>query len=119
LPKRKRTVAARVATRAVPQRRTLILLETGLLLGLAEGIMDELITHLALSPYLKALLLMTGVIGVFALAIRLLEPMIRGTLKMVSKLDSNGGATMRIALHAIILFLIYVGYVRVFFPSLR
>ena len=115
----KKSVATRIATRAIPERRALVLLETGLLLGLTEGVMPETITHLTLSPYAKAALLMIGVIGVFALAIRLLEPVIRGTLKMVSKLDSNGGASMRIVLHLIILFLIYVGYVRIFFPTLR
>jgi hypothetical protein len=119
LPKAKASVATRVATRAVPQRRTLVLLETGLILGLAEGIMTEIITHLTVSPYVKALLLMAGVIGVFALAIRIIEPVIRGTLKVVSKLDSSGGAMMRIGLHLIILFLIYAGYVRTFFPTLR
>jgi len=119
LPKAKASVATRAATRAVPQRRTLVLLETGLMLGLAEGIMWDLITHLTVSPYAKALLLMIGVVGVFALAIRILEPAIRGTLKMVSKLDSNGGAMMRVGLHLIILFLIYAGYVRTFFPTVR
>jgi hypothetical protein len=81
--------------------------------------MTEIITHLTVSPYVKALLLMAGVIGVFALAIRIIEPVIRGTLKVVSKLDSSGGAMMRIGLHLIILFLIYAGYVRTFFPRLR
>ena len=105
--------------RAVPTRRTLVLLESGLLLGLAEGIMEEIVTHLTLSPYLKALVLMAGVLGVFALAIRILEPVIRKTLHHVSRLDAAGGAMMRLGLHVLIFFLIYAGYVRVFFPHLR
>ena len=61
-----------------------MLLETGLLLGLAEGIMTDTLTHLMFSPYLKALLLMIGVIGVFAFALRIIEPVIRGSLKMIA-----------------------------------
>ncbi len=79
--------------------------------------MEDIITHLDLSPYLKALLLMVGVLGVFALAIRILEPVIRKSLHAVSKLDKAGGAMMRLGLHLVIFFLIYAGYVRVFFPS--
>jgi hypothetical protein len=103
--------------KAVPTRRTLVLLESGLILGLAEGLMIEIITRLQLSPYLKALLLMAGVLGVFAIAIRILEPIIRKTLHAISRLDASGGAMMRMGLHLIILFLIFVGYVRVFFPT--
>ncbi len=114
----KKSHVAKAANKAVPTRRTLVLLETGLLLGLAEGIMTDGITHLMLSPYLKALLLMVGVIGVFAFALRIIEPVIRGSLKMISKLDA-GGAMMRIGVHLIILFLIFAAYVRVFFPTLR
>lgn len=103
--------------KAVPTRRTLVLVESGLILGLAEGIMDEIVKSLPLSSYMKALILMLGTLGVFAIAIRIIEPIIRGTLKAVSKLDSGGGALTRISLHAIILFLIFVGYLRVFYPG--
>ena len=103
--------------KAVPTRRALVLVESGLLFGLAEGIMEEIVKSLSVSSYLKAALLMIGTLGVFAIAIRIVEPIVRGTLKAVSKLDSGGGATMRIALHAIIIFLIFVGYVRVFYPG--
>jgi hypothetical protein len=103
--------------KAVPTRRTLVLIESGLLLGLAEGIMDELVKSLPVSSYMKALILMIGTLGVFAVAIRIIEPIVHGTLKAVSKLDSGGGALTRIGLHAIILFLIFVGYVRVFYPG--
>jgi hypothetical protein len=112
---KKRTSA--VALKAVPTRRTLVLIESGLLLGLAEGIMNEIIKSLTVSPYLKAAILMLCILCIFALAVRILEPLIRGTLKAVSKLDDGGGATMRIGLHTIILFLIFVGYVRVFYPG--
>jgi hypothetical protein len=115
----KKSHVAKAANKAVPSRRALILLETGLLLGLAEGIMTDTLTHLMLSPYLKALLLMVGVIGVFAFALRIIEPIIRGSLKMISKLDSGGGALLRIGVHLVILFLIFAAYVRVFFPTLR
>jgi hypothetical protein len=113
----KKSHVAKAANKAVPTRRTLVLLETGLLLGLAEGIMTDTLTHLTLSPYLKALLLMIGVIGVFAFALRIIEPVIRGTLKVISKLDTGGGAMLRIGVHAVILFLIFAAYVRVFFPK--
>ena len=102
---------------AVPTRRTLVLLESGLLLGLAEGIMWNAIMKLHSTVYVKALLLMIGVIGIFALAVRILEPIIQSSLKAVSRLDAGGGALMRIGLHIVILFLIYAGYVRTFFPS--
>ncbi len=98
-----------------PQRRTFILLETGLLLGLAEGIMWNLITTLTLSPYLKAALLMIGVIGLFAIAVRVLEPLIGSILKSIAGLEKGGGIAIRLGLHSVVLFLIYVGYVRVFF----
>jgi len=114
---KKKSAGAARAMKVVPARRTLVLLESGLLLGLAEGIMEEIITHLSYSPYVKALLLMGGVLGVFALAIRILEPVIRRTLHAVSKLDSSGGAMMRLGLHLVIFFLIFVGYLRVFFPT--
>ncbi|MDP4198284.1 MAG: hypothetical protein Q8922_05205 [Bacteroidota bacterium] len=113
------TAPARLAQRAVPTRRTLVLLESGLLVGLAEGLMEDFIHRYSISPYLKALLLMVGVLGVFALAIRIIEPIVRGTLKAVSKLDQGGGAMGRIALHVVILFLIFVCYVRVFFPNIK
>lgn len=116
-PQRHVRPAHKVAMRAVPARRTLVLLETGLILGLAEGLMWNAVTQLELSQYVKALILMVGVIGVFALAVRILEPLIQSSLKAVSKLDAGGGALMRIGLHAIILFLIYAGYVRTFFPQ--
>ena len=106
-----------MAMKAVPNRRTLVLLESGLLLGLSEGIMEDIVTHLQYSPYVKALLLMAGVLGVFALAIRILEPVIRKTLHAVSKIDAGHGAMMRVGLHLVIFFLIFVGYVRVFFPT--
>jgi hypothetical protein len=114
----KKSHVVKAANKAVPSRRALILLETGLLLGLAEGIMTDTLTHLMLSPYLKALLLMVGVIGVFAFALRIIEPIIRGSLKMISKLDAGGGALLRIGVHLVILFLIFAAYVRVFFPKL-
>src|ERR1051325_645070 len=90
-----------VALKAVPTRRTLILIESGLLLGLAEGIMNEIIKSLSVSSYMKALILMICTLGVFAIAIRIIEPIIRGTLKVVSKLDTGSGAMTRIALHSI------------------
>lgn len=114
----KKSHVAKAANKAVPTRRTLVLLETGLLLGLAEGIMTDTLTHLSsLSPYLKALLLMVGVIGVFAFALRIIEPVIRGTLKMIARLDAGGGALLRVGVHLVILFLIFAAYVRVFFPK--
>jgi hypothetical protein len=113
----KKNPVAKAANKAVPTRRALVLLETGLLLGLAEGIMTDTLTHLTLSPYLKALLLMVGVIGVFAFALRIIEPIIRGSLKMIAKLDTGGGALLRIGVHLVILFLIFAAYVRVFFPK--
>jgi hypothetical protein len=103
--------------RVVPGRRTFVLLESGLILGLAEGIMWKFITSLALSNYFKAVLLMAGVVGAFALAVRVLEPVIAAVLKFIAKLDRGGGALARIGLHAVILFLIFVGYVRVFFRA--
>lgn len=106
-----------IAARAVPAKRTLILLESGLLLGLTEGIMWNMITQLHTSIYLKALFLMAGVIGVFALTVRILEPIIQASLKAVAKLDSGGGVLLRLGLHSVILFLIYTGYVRTFFAS--
>jgi len=117
--KPKPTVVTRAASKAVPTRRALILLETGLLLGLAEGIMTDIITHLTISPYFKALILMAGVIGAFAFAIRILEPVIKWTLKTVAKFESGGGALVRVGLHFIILFLIFAAYVRTFFPTLK
>ncbi|HEY3874149.1 MAG TPA: hypothetical protein VGM92_01625 [Candidatus Kapabacteria bacterium] len=111
----KKSAASSAALKAVPSRRALVLLETGLLLGLAEGMMNDAITHLELSPYTKALLLMVGVVGVFAFALRVIEPVIKGMLKMISKLDSGGGALMRVGVHAVILFLIFAAYVRIFF----
>ncbi len=119
MPRKPSSPASSAAMKAVPTRRTLVLLETGLLLGLAEGILTDVITHLTISPYLKALFLMIGVIGAFAFAIRILEPVIRGSLKVISKLDSGGGAMVRVGLHLIILFLIFVAYVRIFFPTLK
>jgi hypothetical protein len=113
----KKSPVAKAANKAVPTRRALVLLETGLLLGLAEGIMTDTLTHLTLSPYLKALLLMVGVIGVFAFALRIIEPVIRGSLKVIAKLDTGGGALLRIGVHLVILFLIFAAYVRVFFPK--
>ena len=113
--KPKPTIVTRAASRAVPTRRALILLETGLLLGLMEGI----ITHLTISPYLKALILMIGVIGAFAFAIRILEPVIKWALKFIARFESGGGALVRVGLHLIILFLIFAGYVRTFFPTLK
>ncbi|GEM_PF-2535192 len=114
-----RSAPARVASKAVPTRRTLVLLETGLVLGLIEGIMSEAITHLDFSPYIKALFLMIGVIGAFAFAIRVLEPIIRGSLKVISKVDSGSGVLVRIGLHLVILFIIFAGYVRIFFPTMK
>jgi hypothetical protein len=99
----------------VPQRRTFVLLESALVLGLAEGIMWSMITSLTMSHYLKALLLMVGVVGVFALAVRVLEPIVGFFLKTIASFDKGGGAPLRIALHLVILFLIFVGYIRVFF----
>ena len=113
----KKSHVAKAANKVVPTRRALVLLETGLLLGLAEGIMTDTLTHLALSPYVKALLLMVGVIGVFAFALRIIEPVIRGSLKMIAKLDTGGSALLRIGVHTVILFLIFAAYVRVFFPK--
>jgi hypothetical protein len=103
------------ATQLGPKRRTFILLETGLLLGLAEGVMWNLITTLMLSPYIKAALLMIGVVGLFAVAVRVLEPLIGSILNAIAGLEKGGGIAIRIGLHAVVLFLIYVGYVRVFF----
>lgn len=111
------TAPTRLARRAVPTRRTLVLLESGLIVGLAEGLMEDFIKLYTIPSYLKALMLMVGVLGVFALALRIIEPIVRGTLKAVSKLDKGGGALTRIGLHLIILFLIFVAYVRVFFPQ--
>jgi hypothetical protein len=105
--------------KAVPKRRTLVLLETGLVLGLVEGVMTDTITRLNYSPYLKALMLMVGVIGAFAFAIRILEPVVRQSLKIISKVDSGRGALARIGLHLVILFIIFAGYVRIFFPTLK
>ena len=119
MPRKPTSRSSAVAMKAVPARRTLVLLETGLILGLVEGIMTDVITRLALSPYLKALILMVGVIGAFAFAIRVLEPVVRQSLKVISKMDSGGGALTRIGLHLIILFIIFVGYVRIFFPHLK
>ncbi len=79
--------------------------------------MTDLITHLTISPYIKALILMAGVIGAFAFAIRILEPVIKFSLKMISRLDTGGGALLRIGVHSVILFLIFAAYVRVFFPK--
>ena len=111
----KKSAASKVAMKALPERRALVLLETGLLLGLAEGMMDDTLHHLDLSPYLKALMLMVGVVGVFAFALRVIEPVIKGILKAIAKLDSGGGPLMRIGVHAVILFLIFAAYVRIFF----
>ena len=107
----------RPVAKVVPQRRTFILLETGLLLGLFEGLLWNLITRLSLSPYLKAAILMIGVVGLFALAVRILEPVIAWVLKMIASLDRGSGAIVLIGVHAIVLFLIYVGYLRVFFKG--
>ena len=112
-----RAVPQTVAMKAVPTRRTLVLLESALLLGLAEGLLQNAVTYLDLSPYLRALILMAGVLGVFALAIRILEPVITRLLHMIAKLDKRGGALMRIGLHLAILFVIFVMYVRVFFST--
>jgi len=117
--KRKPPKSSKIAMRAVPTRRALVLVESGLLLGLTEGIMDDFVKQYSLSPYLKALILMVGTLGAFALAIRIIEPIVRGTLKAVSRLDTGGSAMVRIGLHLIILFLIFVGYVRVFFPEIK
>lgn len=124
MPRKPTSRTSAVAMKAVPKRRTLVLLETGLILGLAEGIMTDEITKLTLSPYIKALILMVGVIGAFAFAIRILEPVVRQSLKVISKMDSGasspmGSALTRIGLHLIILFFIFVGYVRIFFPHLK
>ena len=116
MPRKPTPRRSTVAMKAVPKRRTLVLLETGLILGLVEGIMTDAITHLNYAPYLKALMLMVGVIGAFAIAIRVLEPVVRQSLKIISKVDSGRGALTRIGLHLIILFIIFVGYVRIFFP---
>lgn len=104
-----------IAKKVVPARRAFVLLETGLLIGLAEGVLNNLITRLPISIYLKALLLMAGVVGVFAIAVRILEPVIAWVLKFVSKLDTGSGPLLRLGLHAAILFLIFVSYVRIFF----
>ncbi len=119
MPRKPTSRSSAVAMKAVPTRRTLVLLETGLILGLVEGVMTDAITKLTLSPYLKALMLMVGVIGAFAFAIRILEPVVRQSLKMISKMDSGRGALTRIGLHLIILFIIFAGYVRIFFPGLK
>jgi hypothetical protein len=115
--KPKPTVVTRAASKAVPTRRALILLETGLILGLTEGIMNDAVTHISISPYLKALLLMAGVIGAFAFALRVIEPVIKWALKVIAKVEAGGGPLVRIGLHLVIIFLIYVAYVRVFFHS--
>ncbi|HET6401717.1 MAG TPA: hypothetical protein VFH95_09995 [Candidatus Kapabacteria bacterium] len=119
MPRKLTSRSSAVAMKAVPKRRTLVLLETGLILGLVEGIMTDAITHLNYSPYLKALMLMVGVIGAFALAIRVLEPVVRQSLKIISKVDSGRGALTRIGLHIVILFIIFAGYVRIFFSALK
>jgi hypothetical protein len=119
MPRKPTTRSSSLALKAVPARRTLVLLETGLILGLVEGIMTDVITHLNYSPYLKALMLMAGVIGAFAFAIRILEPVVRQSLKIISKMDSGRGALTRIGLHLVLLFIIFAGYVRIFFPALK
>ena len=108
-------VADKLAKKVVPSKRVFLLLETGLLIGLAEGVLANLIHEFPISMYLKALLLMIGVVGVFALAIRVLEPIIAWMLRSLSKLEKGGGPILRLGLHAIILFLIFVAYVRIFF----
>jgi len=60
---------------------------------------------------------MIGVVGLFAVAVRILEPVIGWFLKVIAGLDKGSGALLRIGLHALILFLIFVGYVRVFFKG--
>ena len=112
-----RSATSGAVRRAVPTRRTLVLLESALLLGLAEGLLQNAVTYLDISPYLRALVLMVGVLGVFALALRILEPLITHTLGLVARLDTRGGALMRIGLHIAILFVIFVLYVRVFFMN--
>jgi hypothetical protein len=121
MPPSKKKASPRAHTnpvvRAVPQRRSFILLESALLLGLAEGVMWNMITTLQLDSYYKALLLMIGVVGIFALAVRVLEPVIEFILEFIASLDRGGGVLVRIGLHLIVLFLIFVGYVRVFFKT--
>jgi hypothetical protein len=101
----------------VPQKRSLILLETALLAGLFEGIMWNLVTGLHTVVYIKALVLMVGVVGMFALAVQVLEPVIQFVLKFIAKLEAGGGVLARLGLHLLLLFLIYVGYVRIFFKA--
>jgi len=97
------------------QKRSFILVNLALLAGLGEGFLWRVLVDWRSTPYPKAVLLMLGTVGLFALAVRIAEPISQRTSSIAAAIQRSSGPAVYLGLQALILFLLFVGYVNVFF----
>lgn len=100
---------------APKQQQSVVLAELALVLGLLEGYLYQIVRDWQSTQYAKAGVLMVLTILLFAGGLRLAEPILRQSASVLAAIDRTSGVFVKIGLHSLVLFLLYVGYVNVFF----
>ena len=98
----------------VPSKRFFVNIELTLILGLAEGVMIDVVLKLPYTRYEKAGILMAGTAGIFAIIEAIVKPLAEGTLKTIAKAD-EGSQLSRLVIHVAILAGLFLAYLEVFF----
>ncbi|MFH1590872.1 MAG: hypothetical protein ABIC95_03005 [archaeon] len=106
-------VAIKQSTNINRYNKYLFILETILLVGVVDEYVENLIIGWTLGVYLNTLLIMIAIAIMFSLALRIIEPLARGTVTWLVRLTSN--KVVRVTMHVVILCIIFYLYGKVFF----
>ena len=93
--------------------RYLFMLETILLVGVIDEYFESLIMKVNYGVYLNILLLMLSIGVLFSFALKLIEPIARGTISWLVRLNDN--KILRAVVHIAILYFLFCLYARVYF----
>jgi len=93
----------------------LFILETILLVGVLDEYFESLIMGIDYGIYINILLLMLSIGILFSLALRFIEPIAKGSITWVVRLNEN--KILRFIVHVVILCLLYYLYAQVFFDT--
>jgi len=95
--------------------KLLFILETILFVGVIDEYFESLIMGIDYGIYLNILLLMLSIGILFSLALRFIEPLTKGSIVWIVRLNNN--KILRAAVHIVILCLLYYLYAKVFFDT--
>ncbi len=93
----------------------LFIFETILLVGVIDEYFETVIMGLNQSIYVHILLLMLSIGILFSLALRFIEPVAKGGIIWIVRLNNN--KILRAVVHILILSVLYYLYARVFFDT--